>query len=410
MSTVKKMSELYTRPDWVRRINAMGDSVGGPEKLIPLDPDALVQTATDSTGGLSDFGDFDGDWHARYLSLIAELERSGKLHALGRLMTRQEILRGLRTRLLLTRARAETPAIAEEKIEAPLVITGPPRSGTSILFELLALDPNARAPRAWEVMHPLPFEGATSDEARRALGECEQEFWSDVQPEFAAIHELRADLPVECVTLTLPSFTGGHWGMIANLPNWVADYPASMDYHRALLQTLQCGGPSCNWVLKTPLYLIFIDLLFATYPDAWVVHTHRDPLKTEPSSMSTLATVRWERSDSAEIPEAGGMGLVEMMIVLAKRREAGELPDRIVDSHFTELMADPAAAVEKLYGAMKRPFLGDHADAIRRYIAAKPEGKFGQHRYSPEEWGFDPAQLREKARPYTEYYGVALEG
>ena len=409
MSTVRKLSEHYTRPDWVRRINAMGDSVGGAEKLIPLEPDLLVRTAIASTGGLTDFGDFDGDWHGRFTSLIAALEATGKLNALGRLMTRQELLRGLRTRLLLAQARNQAPGVAKERIEAPLVITGPPRSGTSILFELLALDPNARAPLAWEVLHPVPFGGATAA-TRRAMAECEQEFWADVQPEFAAIHELRSDLPVECVTLTLPSFTGGHWAMIANLPNWVPDYPAAMDYHRALLQTLQHGGRPRNWVLKTPLYIVFIDLLFATYPDAWVVHTHRDPLKTEPSGLSTLATVRWERSDDVEMPEAGGLGLGAMMIHLAKRRAAGELPDRIVDSHFADLMDDPVAAVEKLYGRMDRDFLGQHADAIRRYLEAKPKGKFGQHKYSPEEWGFDPAKLREQMLPYTDYYGVALEG
>jgi hypothetical protein len=72
-------------------------------------------------------------------------------------------------------------------------------------------------------------------------------------------------------------------------------------------------------------------------------------------------------------------------------------------------MSDPVAAVEKLYGQMDRPFLGEHADAIRRYLEAKPKGKFGKHRYSPEEWGFDPVKLREQMRPYTDYYGVALE-
>jgi hypothetical protein len=406
---MRNLSEFYTRPDWARRINAMGDSVGGADKLIPFDGEALIRTAIESTDGLSDFGDFDGDWRARFVSLLNELEATGRLNALGRLMTRQELLRGLRTRLLITQARTEQPEIAREKIDAPLVITGPPRSGTSILFELLALDPNARAPLSWEGIHPVPWNGATAA-ARQRMAECEQEFWADVQPEFATIHELRVDLPVECVTLTLPSFTGGHWGMIANLPDWVADYPATMDYHRALLQTLQHGGPPRNWVLKTPLYLVFIDLLFATYPDAWVVHTHRDPLKTEPSSLSTLATVRWQRSDEVELPEAGGAGLGDMMILLAKRREAGELPDRIVDSHFADLMADPAAAVESLYGKMNRPFLGAHANAIRRYIDAKPKGKFGRHKYSPEEWGFDPAKLREKMLPYTEHYGIALEG
>ena len=408
MDRIKNLAQHYVRPDWVRRMNAMGESVGGASYLVPFDTEELIRQAIDSTGGLDDFGDFDGDWRGRLESLVRELESTGQLNTVGRILTRQELLRGLRTRLLLSAARREEPAMAEEKIEAPIVITGPPRSGTSILFELLSLDPKARAPLAWEGIHPVAWPGADSD-ARRAMAECEQELWADIQPEFAAIHELRADLPVECVTLTLPSLTGGHWGMIANLPDWEADYPASMQYHRALLQTLQFGQPKQNWVLKTPLYLVFIDLLFETYPDAWVIHTHRDPLKTEPSSLSTLATVRWERCDEVALPEAGGAGLGLMMIALANRRKAGELPDRIVDSHFSELMADPVASIEKLYDSMGRPFESAHADAIRDYIEQKPKGKFGTHRYTPEEWGFDPVALREQMRPYTDHYGVQLE-
>ena len=107
------------------------------------------------------------------------------------------------------------------------IVSGLPRSGTSMLCALLALDPNARAPLAWEGLHPLPWDGAT-EAARRTMAECEQEFWADVQPEFAAIHELRSDLPVECVTLTLPGFSGGHWEMIANIPNWSSDYEATI--------------------------------------------------------------------------------------------------------------------------------------------------------------------------------------
>jgi hypothetical protein len=73
-------------------------------------------------------------------------------------------------------------------------------------------------------------------------------------------------------------------------------------------------------------------------------------------------------------------------------------------------MADPVAAVERLYGQMDRLFLGEHADAIVRYVAGKPKGKFGKHKYSPEDWGIDPVKLREKMLPYTDYYGVELEG
>ena len=98
------------------------------------------------------------------------------------------------------------------------------------------------------------------------------------------------------------------------------------------------------------------------------------------------------------------------MIALANRRKAGDVSDRIVDSHFAELMADPVAAVERIYGAMGRNFEPQHADAIRQYIEQKPKGKFGTHKYSPEEWGFDSKALREQMRPYTDHYGVQLEG
>ena len=119
MPVIKSLAEHYARPDWVRRINAMGDSVGGADKLIPLDAEALICAAVESTGGLSDFGDFDGDWHGvSSRSSRARVDRP-KLHAVGRLMTRQELLRGLRTRLLMTHARNENPAIADEAIDSP---------------------------------------------------------------------------------------------------------------------------------------------------------------------------------------------------------------------------------------------------------------------------------------------------
>jgi hypothetical protein len=102
------------------------------------------------------------------------------------------------------------------------------------------------------------------------------------------------------------------------------------------------------------------------------------------------------------------MGL--LLTALMKRRKEGSLPDRIVDVHFRHLMADPAGAIKAAYDQMGREFLGDHADAIRRYVANKPKGKFGAHAYTPEQWGFDPQEVRDRMRPYTDHYGSDLEG
>jgi hypothetical protein len=381
--------------------------VAGARKLVPIDPDALLEQAVRELGEpKSDFGD--PEWRGRFAALARALDAS-PLHLVGRLLTKQELLRSLRARLALSHAVDRAPAIERERIEAPVIVTGPARSGTTILFELLWLDPALRGPLASEALHPVAPAGP---DERAAWSECEQELWADVQPEFAAIHELRSDLPVECVTLTEPCFCGPHWTMVsqaAGLPD-----PARMfDFHRRILQVLQHGaGPPRTWLLKTPGHLMTLDLLFATYPDAWVVQTHRDPAKTMPSTVSTTAMVQWLRTDEIDLPllaAAISGAFTGALNQVAERRAKHELPDRFVDVHFQELLRHPVATLRAAYERMGRPFTEEHAAAIRRYLAEKPKGKFGVHRYAPEDWGFTAAALRRDLAPYIEHFGVALE-
>ena len=39
--TLAEMAARYRRPDWVRRLNLMGESVGGAERMQELDQDQL---------------------------------------------------------------------------------------------------------------------------------------------------------------------------------------------------------------------------------------------------------------------------------------------------------------------------------------------------------------------------------
>jgi hypothetical protein len=292
-------------------------------------------------------------------------------------------------------------------------VTGPARSGTTILYELLWLDPSLRAPLASEALHPIPFSdaGPGADDARVFLAECEQELWADVQPEFAAIHELRSDLPVECVTLTAPSFCGPHWGMIAPEPVPL-DPAADYAFHLRILQTLQRRRERRTWLLKTPAHLALLPLVFQTYPDAWVVQTHRDPARTMPSTVSTVAMIRWLRTDEVDVP--GIAASIEATFgaalnAVAEQREAGALPDRFVDVHFQNLMANPVASVEQVYERMQRNFTSEHAERIRTYLAEKPRGKFGVHRYRAVDWGFEAETLRERLSPYIDHFRVTME-
>ncbi len=411
------LSERFERPAWVRRLNAMADSIGGAgqgaRRLIPIDADELIQTALASLdlgnlGNVDSIGDFgDPGWRDRFDSLVRGVDLFD-MHVVGRLMTRQEILRSLRTRILLGREWASKPVLASGRIEAPIVITGPARSGTSILFELLALDPALRAPRAAEVLHPLRF---TDEATRLAMSECEQELWADVVPEFAAIHELRSDLPVECVTLTMPSFCGPHWAMLG-IGAMQTDMVETYAFEKRLLQVLQHGEAQRTWLLKTPGHLIAIDLVFQTFPDAWIVITHRDPAKTMPSTVSTTAIVQWMRRESVDLAMLvrviGGVFNAALDSV-SERRAAARLPERFVDVHFQRLVTDPVETLRRSYASMGREFSDLHAERIRRYLSEKRRGKFGSHTYTPEEWGFSKREIREKLAGYIDRERIELE-
>ena len=405
------MGERYRRPDWVRRVNAMGAAAGGPRRLVPLEAGELIDHARSSTG-LADPGDLgDGDWEGRLRALVDAVNASA-LHAVGRLMTREEMLRCLRTRFLVAERRRREPAIADEVIEAPVVVTGPARSGTTILFELLGLDPGLRTPVATDVLHPVLPPGIGEDE-RRAMTEAEQELWADVQPEFDAIHELRSDLPVECITICAPSFAGSHWPMVlTDQASWAADVAADLAWHRAVLQTVQHGRPRRRWLLKTPGYVFMLDDLLAAYPDACVILTHRDPARTMPSTVSTTAMVQWLRTDRVDLDGLSaliGAVFTDALTAIARRRADGSLPGVYGDVRFADLMSDPAGAIAAAYKAIGRELTDEHRAAIDRYLAGKPRGKHGTHRYSAADWGFDADALRADLAGYMTGFDVPVE-
>lgn len=421
---------MYERPDWVRRLNALGRATG--ESTISLDPDELLAIARETTG-LNDVGD-DLDIEAMRQRLRAIDLESNATH-LGRILARNEAVRVLQTRLRLRSAWADHPEILEEEITAPIFVIGPPRTGTTITLELLALDPTLRAPLSWEASHPLPLRNVSDviDDAdrnaeraeRMAMGEAEHELWADIQPELMTVHELRHDLPCECVHFMSLNFSAGYWSMQYNTPLfglWVQDHPELLarEYadHKKFLQTLQwqdrqLGRTTSSWLLKTPGHLMTIPALFHEYPDALIVSTHRDPLKWVASAASTTSIIRWIRSDDVDPVAQGQMmsiGFRFMVEQLMGWRSDGTVPeDRFVDSHFDKLMDDPATAVRQVYDRLGLPWPDGHDQAIENYLASKPKGKFGKHEYTFEQYGLDATQLRDEYAPYVEHYSITEE-
>ena len=164
------------RPRWVEGLNAHGTAVGGAGNLISLDPDELIDRAR-SSSGLEDFGE--GDWRQHFTVLVHALENESRLHLAGRILARTELLRSLRNRLQLTDLWRRRPEILTDDVHLPVFIVGSPRSGTSILHELLACDPATRAPALWEMHHPVE---ALAGEVLRPVADEVARFWHELEP------------------------------------------------------------------------------------------------------------------------------------------------------------------------------------------------------------------------------------
>jgi len=414
------MRELE-HPDWVRRLNYFAESVGGPERVVSLDPDELVAVARAATG-LEDLGEEDWPgWTETYERQLRSIDAESGLHLLGRLMTRSEVLRVLETWLRLQAAWQQEPQIGAAPVESPIFVVGPPRTGTTILLELLALDPQLRAPLAYEALYPLASMGSV--ETRLMLSESEQELWSDIHPPFQTMHELASNLPCECVHFLMYDFSGPYWGMLYDTPSymgWQLEHLETLGrvyrLHRRMLQTFAHESPdetARRWLLKSPFHVSTMQALFAEYPNARVIHTHRDPGKFMASLVSILSALRFMRSDSVDVVALASIMEMTYQMFLdgaIAERDEGLIPnDRIVDSHFVDLMADPVASLRGIYERLELEWPAEHGEAVTGYLRDKPKDKHGTHAYSLEDVGLDPESVRKSFANYVSHYGIAEE-
>ena len=402
-------------PLWLETVNQEG-SYFNLQAVVPLDEESLIAHACLTTG-LSDFGD--DTWHEPFSVLVKALEQEAQLTLMGRLMARNDIILWLSTRLQVTATLTANPGILEQEIIAPMVITGLPRSGTSILFELLAQDPDAGVPLTWEAMMPCPPpEHATYEtDPRIPVAHQLATQWSRVAPAFASMHEMGGTIPSECGQLMVGTFISDQIAALHQTPSYSmwcaqADYLPVYRYHKTMLQILQWKNPRVRWLLKAPEHQVHLETLLAVYPDARIVQTHRDPIKCMASTTSLIGTLYSMRSDqpfNAHLFENIIMGeaTAQMLEHVIEQRASGTVPAaNIVDSRYQDLMDDPMACIERIYGHFDMKVSDEARIKMLAYLAGKPKGQFGNHEYA-----VDAKRSKERAlfRRYQQLYNVPDE-
>lgn len=327
-------------------------------RFLFLDGDELCAHARFRTR-LEDFGD--AALESRLSVLVRSLESEANLHPIGRFLARGYLQDLLETRLRLANVWQKRPGeLAREYIRRPIFITGMPRSGSTFLHELLAQDRANRVPLVWEVMFPFPMPLRNSRDAnfrRRKAAAC---LWAfrRISPRADCVHPLRATTPQECVAIHGHTFLSHEFSTIFHVPTYEAFLnagnliPAYL-WQKKFLQYLQLQCRAKQWVLKAPDHVLGLDSLFAVFPDAVIIQTHRDPFEVLKSSGSLLEVLRrtfaWpEDRDSIGAHEA--RALADSMNRTLRFRDAHpELAGRFIDVNYERIVSDPLGAVRYLY-------------------------------------------------------------
>lgn len=358
--------------------------------------------------GLDDFGG--GDFFEPLSRLLEACHSEARLNVIGRLALKCDAVRTLENRLLMERDRKLNPQIASQQIREPLFIVGLPRSGTTLLHLLLAVDPAHRVPLTWEVRSPSPASDTDRDRrVRRAARELASFRW--LAPTFEAVHPMGAESPQECISLMGPTFLSDQFDSMYNVPSYRAwflkqDLLPSYEYHHRFLQQLQQRRNGARWVLKAPTHMFGGPALIRTYPDARFVQMHRDPIEAIASVSSLLVILRSVFSDAVDPIQIGKDAVYYWMKAINRfLTERERLPaDRILDLHHAVLQRDPIDCVRRIYDHFGWTLSGAVEQGMRKFLTGKQGRRNGPHHYSAIQFGLADS---EQFNGYRERFGLA---
>ena len=312
--------------------------------------------------------------------------------------------------------------LADEVIDHPMFATGEPRSGTTLMHALMSVDPDARALRFWEVMHPSPPPAVLGD-AHPGIKLAEQE-WEEINTKMwkwlhcHPYNDMGGDgLPEDERTWAFDFrvMTPTAWWRVPmqNLSMGLpTDAKAQNRIHKMMLQSFQYKRPKKYWVLKG-FHGFRLKEFFETYPDATLVWLHRDPVQVAASSTAMMRDIMEGIVGKIDLVAEAKMHMQRLRTSIANTMSNPLVMDpRIHHVRYKDFVSDPIGTIRGYYEFTGRQLTPHAEQAMRDYLANNKGDRHGKFEYSTKlltDAGFDIDELNEEFRAFRERFDVPIE-
>ena len=379
--------------------------------MMKINANEILDQAKSETG-LSDLGEplfFEG-----LNRLIDSINNEASLNEIGIQAQPIRIQGLLSNRLRFEEDLKKFPEILDQEIIAPIVIVGLPRTGSTMTHRLLASDPNHTAMLWWEGRYPalLPGEKRGDIEARMELGKAEVDAVVAASPEALDIHPWDYKGADEEILLLEHNFLSTVPESFMALPSyseWIEEQDHTLAYEdlKKFIQYLQWQNPGREkkrWVLKSPHHLGFIDKMISVFPDAKIIQTHRDPIKTVPSFCSMCANLFEPLTTNFDKVFIGKHWSNKLTRALNHCMNISEQhPDNFLDLEFLNMIKDPIDEMKKIYEFIGESF-GEKTEVAMEAWREENKHEMGAHKYSLEEYDLTESQINNNFAKYQQKY------
>jgi hypothetical protein len=397
------------QPFWFRAINKVWKASYAVGTRTDLSKDGLIRAARKATG-LNDFGkDF---WEEPMDRMLDSIHHEAQLHPIGAFITRERLVQLLSVRLRAENWFKKHPEILEQPLYPVLMIIGLQRTGTTKLQRLLASDPENRSLLSWEALNPAPLNGdfKTGDNRIKAARTSEKAL-KYMSPGFFAIHPVEHQAPEEDVLLLDVSFLSTTAEATMHVPSYAqwleqTDQSPAYEYMVKLLKLLQWQRPAKRWILKTPHHLEFLPLVKKHLGDVELLWTHRNILESIPSFMSMVSYARILFSERVSQKDVAQHWLKKTAFMLSKAMDFHEQDKNnkeFIHISYSELVDYPMDVIKNIYDKKNIPFNQEKTERFERTILQNPQGKYGWHRYSLNDFGLDEQTINETMERYRRF-------